>query len=232
MCMSRDKKFIVALIILGIIMVLRFSSITEWMSLAQLKAHRDYLQQVVSQHYLLSVICYISLYIAAVAFSMPVGVVLTLAGGFLFGVIAGVFYANIGATLGATIAFLLVRYLIGETIQQKYAVQLAQFNKAMKRYGKNYLLVIRFIAVIPFFLVNILVGLTNLPLWTFMWTTAIGILPGSLVYTFAGQQLNEIESLRDVFSLKILLAFLLLALLALLPILVTYMQQWYKMPKK
>jgi len=230
--MFRDKKFIVALIILGIIIVLQFLPITEWMSLTQLKAHRDYLQQVVSEHYLLSVICYISLYITAVAFSIPVGVLLTLAGGFLFGVIAGLFYANIGATLGATISFLLVRYLIGKTIQQKYAAQLAKFNKVMKLYGKNYLLVIRFIAVIPFFLVNILVGLTNLSLWTFIWTTAIGILPGSLVYTFAGQQLNEIESLRDIFSFNILLAFFFLALLALLPIIAMYMQQWHKMPKK
>ena len=105
---------------------------------------------------------------------------------------------------------------------------MAQFNKAMKLYGKNYLLVIRFVAVIPFFLVNILVGLTNLSLWTFIWTTAIGILPGSLVYTFAGQQLNEIESLRDIFSFNILLAFFFLALLALLPIIVTYVQQWHK----
>jgi len=230
--MSRDKKFIVAFIILGIIIVLRFSSITEWMSLTQLKVHRDYLQQVVSEYYLLSVICYISLYVAAVALSIPVGVLLTLAGGFLFGVIAGLFYTNIGATLGATIAFLLVRYLVGKTIQQKYAVQLAQFNKAMKLYGKNYLLVIRFIAVIPFFLVNILVGLTNLSLWTFIWTTAIGILPGSLVYTFAGQQLNEIESLRDIFSFNILLIFFFLALFALIPVMVTYMQQWHKMLKK
>jgi len=224
----KDKKLVVAFIIVGIIIILRFSSLTEWMSLAQLKIHRDYLQQVVSEHYLLSVICYIGLYIAAVAFSIPVGVILTLAGGFLFGVIAGLFYTNIGATLGATIAFLFIRYFIGEAIQKKYAVQLVQFNKAMKLYGENYLLVIRFIAVIPFFLVNILVGLTNLSLWTFVWTTAIGILPGSLVYTFAGQQLNEIESLRDVFSFKILLAFSFLSLLALLPIIVTYMQQRHK----
>ncbi len=226
--MFRDKKFIVALVILAIIIVLRFSSITEWMSLAQLKAHRDYLQQVVSEHYLLSVICYISLYIVAVALSIPVGALLTLAGGFLFGVIAGLFYTNIGATLGATIAFLLVRYLIGETIQKKYAVQLEKFNKAMKLYGKNYLLMIRFIAGIPFFLVNILAGLTNLPLWTFIWTTAIGILPGSLVYTFAGQQLNEIESLRDIFSFNILFGLFLLALLALLPVIIRYMKQGYK----
>ena len=226
--MFKNKNFIVAFIILGIIVALRFSSITDWMNFAQLKAHRDYLQKVVSEHYLLSVIGYISLYIVAVAFSMPVGVILTLAGGFLFGVIAGLFYTNICATLGATIAFLLVRYLIGETIQRKYAMQLAQFNRAMKLYGKNYLLVIRFIAVIPFFLVNIIVGLTNLSLWTFIWTTAIGILPGSLIYTFAGQQLGEIESLRDIFSFNILLVFFLLALFALLPIIVTYVQQWHK----
>ncbi len=216
---------------MGIIVMVRFSGIAEWISLDQLKTHRDYLQQVIVNHYLLAVFCYISLYITVVAFSLPIGAVLTVAGGFLFGIIAGVFYTNIGATVGATIAFLLVRYLIGDTVQQKYAVQLAQFNKSIERYGSNYLLVIRFIAVIPFFLVNALAGLTNLSLWAFIWTTAIGILPGSLVYAFAGQQLNEIESLRDIFSFNMLLLFFFLALLALLPVIVTYLQQRYKIAK-
>ncbi len=211
--------------------MIRFSGITEWISLDQLKTHREYLQQVIANHYLLAVFCYISFYVTAVAFSLPIGAVLTVAGGFLFGIIAGTFYTNIGATVGATIAFLLVRYLIGDTVQQKYAVPLAQFNKSIERYGSNYLLVIRFIAVIPFFLVNALAGLTNLSLWTFIWTTAIGILPGSLVYAFAGQQLNEIESLRDIFSFNMLLVLFFLALLALLPVIVTYLQQRYKIAK-
>ncbi|HEB41686.1 MAG TPA: TVP38/TMEM64 family protein [Candidatus Dependentiae bacterium] len=226
-----NKKLIVLFILVGIIIMVRFSGITEWVSLAQLKMHRDYLQQVIANHYLLAVLFYISCYITAVAFSLPIGAILTVAGGFLFGIIAGTFYTNIGATVGATIAFFLVRYLIGDTVQQKYAVQLARFNKSMEQYGSNYLLVIRFIAVIPFFLVNILAGLTNLPLLTFIWTTAIGILPGSLVYTFAGQQLNNIEAVSDIFSFNMLLVFFFLAFFALLPVIVTYMQQRYKAVK-
>jgi uncharacterized membrane protein YdjX (TVP38/TMEM64 family) len=138
----------------------------------------------------------------------------------LFGTFLGAVYANIGATLGAIGAFLLVRYSFGAALQRKYAQQLVRFNKAMHEEGMSYLLSVHFIAVIPFFLVNILAGLTQVPLWTFIWTTSVGIFPGSLVYAFAGQQLNTIENVRDIFSLKLLLAFLLLAMLAALPILI------------
>lgn len=220
-----NKKIIFFFIFIAIIVLIQAVGVTKWISLEQLKMHRDYLQHVVSHHYFLSVFFYIVVYVIAIAFSLPIGAILTIAGGFLFGVIAGTFYTNIGATSGATLSFLLVRYFVGDAIQQKYAVQLEQFNKLIALYGSNYLLVIRFIAVIPFFLVNILAGMTTISLWVFIWTTAIGILPASFVYTFAGQQLTTIESVNDLFSWRMLLMFFCLALLALVPIIFSYRQQ-------
>jgi uncharacterized membrane protein YdjX (TVP38/TMEM64 family) len=111
-----------------------------------------------------------------------------------------------------------VRYLIGSYIQKKYRDQLASFNRALASGQVSYLLAIHFIAIIPFPLINLLAALTHVPLWTFIWTTAVGILPGSLIYAFAGNQLTTIHSLKDIFSFNIMVAFVLLALLALLPL--------------
>lgn len=219
-------RLLIVLVVLGAIIALRYSGIRNYINVAQLKEQRTYLQAMVEQHYLRSVFLYIVLYTAVVAFSLPVAAVFTIAGGFLFGILFGAIYANIGATLGAIIAFLLVRYLIGNAVQQKYQVQLARFNEQFKAHGTSFLLSIHFIAVIPFFLINAFAGLTQVSLWTFIWTTSVGIFPGALVYAFAGQQLNAIQTVRDVFSPNIIIAFALLALLAMVPMLFKKFMKW------
>ncbi len=201
-----------------LIIALRFSGVGGYITLEMIQEKRAQLEQFVSMHYLWSVFAYIIFYIAAAALALPLASLGTVVSGFLFGVIAGTIYTNIGATIGATIFFLLVRYSFGNSLQARYQKQLAWFNKQMDAYGISYLIAVRFLALIPFFVVNLLIGLTNVPLQTFIWTTSLGIIPGSFVYAFAGRQLATMTSLRDIFSLNILLAFALLASLALLPI--------------
>ncbi len=214
------KRLLIVCIILGIIITLRFVGIGEYINLQQIKHHKEYLQYIVEYNYNFAVFAYIILYSVAVTLALPVAAVLTVAGGFFFGTLLGALYSNIGATIGATLLFLMVRYLIGNMLQKKYSPQLKRFNDAMQENGIYYLLTVHLIAVIPFFLINILAGLTNISLWTFVWTTSVGIFPGSLVFAFAGTQFAEIESIRDVFSFNIILAFILLALLALLPVII------------
>jgi len=143
---------------------------------------------------------------------------LTLAGGFLFHLFPGIIYVNVAATVGATLGFLFARYILGNKVQEKYASQLERFNRELDENGHLYLLTLRLIPAFPFFLINLLAGLTKVSLKTFFWTTMVGILPGSLVYSFAGSQLNTIESVEDIFSGSIIAAFLALALFALLPV--------------
>lgn len=212
-----QKRLIIFVILLAIIFGIRFTGVGNYLTMEHLKANRDYLQLLVQENYLRSVLIYIAFYIGIAALSLPLAALLTVAGGFLFGVFFGAVYANIGATIGATISFLLVRHLLGSMLQQKYAKQLVRFNEEVNQYGANYLLTMHLIALVPFFVVNILAGLTNISLWTFIWTTSAGIFPGAFVYTFAGQQLGTINTMRDILSLKILLAFGLLGLLALVP---------------
>jgi uncharacterized membrane protein YdjX (TVP38/TMEM64 family) len=220
--MKKHPKNIIALLVLiAVIVGIRLSGISDYLTLETLQKNRDALLALVRERYVLSVILYIAVYIAAVALNLPGGAVLTLAGGYLFGTVAAVVFVNIGATIGAVLAFLTARYLLGRRIQESYAVQLAKFNKEMDRNGMRYLLTMRLIPVFPFFLVNFLSGLTRVPLATFLWTTAVGIIPATAVFAYAGQQLGTVRSAGDILSPRILAAFIALALFVLFPALRT-----------
>jgi len=214
-----NKKYIAFASLVAIASVIVWwTGISSYITLEQLKLYREQLQSIVRDHYLLSVFEYIIFFAIATALFMPITVVLTIAGGFLFGVFTGAIYANIGATLGGLIAFLMVRYSFGVWLQKRYAKELVRFNQLVQEDGAGYLLSMQFLPITPFFLINLLAGMTKMSLWTFIWTTSVGIFPGTLLYTFAGQQLNTIEQVSDIFSYPILMALILLALLAVLPI--------------
>lgn len=206
--------------IIVLIIGIRMAGLYEYLTLENLQSSKILLANFVAKNYSLAVITYIISYIIITALSLPGAAIMTLAGGFLFGIAIGALYVNIGATFGATGAFLCARYLLGDFLQKKYAPKLQTFNDEITTNGYSYLLTLRFIPVFPFFLINILTGLTRIPLATFIWTTSLGIIPGSLAYTFAGHELNRINSLTEILSPHVILAFCLLAGLALLPLLI------------
>ncbi len=223
----------VALVALAILMaasiMLYALDIFEWLTLAYIQEQADLFAVFAHQRYWYAVMLYIFSYILIAALSIPIAALVTLTGGYLFGTIAGACYTNIGATIGATIVFLIVRYSIGDYIQQRFAQQLMQFNRLFNQYGANFLLMARFIVLFPFFLVNMLAGLTAVSVGTFVWTTALGIFPGSLVYTFAGRQLKEIRRVEDIFSWPVMLACVALAALLLIPIIAKHFKiGWIK----
>jgi uncharacterized membrane protein YdjX (TVP38/TMEM64 family) len=212
------KQIILFSIVVVVILLVRLSGAGSYLTVENLKKNKELLQHFIDARYLLSVALYVAVYILTVTFSLPGATVLTLAGGFLFHLFPGILYVNVAATVGATLGFLFARYILGNSIQEKYAPQLERFNHELAENGHLYLLTLRLIPVFPFFLINLLAGLTRVGLKTFFWTTLVGILPGSFVYCFAGSQLNTIESVEDVFSANIIAAFLALALFALLPV--------------
>lgn len=205
---------------IAVIVIVRSSPLGGLFTFENLQQHRESLLLFVKDHYWLSVLSYICLYILVASLSLPGAAVLTLAGGFLFGTSASTLYVNIGATTGASFAFLVARYLLGNRLQEKYQGQLSKFNTEIERSGKSYLLTLRFIPVFPFFLINFLAGLTAIPFWTFIWTTSIGIIPGTAVYAFAGQQIGSLNSLSEILSKRIIAVFVVLALFALVPVIV------------
>jgi uncharacterized membrane protein YdjX (TVP38/TMEM64 family) len=214
------KKIIIVVIFVLIIAAIKFFNLDTYFTFENLKAQKEVLSNFVSENYIYSILLFISLYIVSVAFMIPIATVLTLSGGFLFGSLFGVIYVNIGATLGAILAFLFARYIVGDKVQAKYEKQLSKFNKELEANKYQYLFSLRFLPIFPFFLVNFLCGVTKLDLKTFIITTALGILPGSFVYTYAGNQLSRINSIKDIFSRNILYAFILLGVITLIPVVI------------
>lgn len=222
---KHGKQIILLILFITVIVLIGFSSISDFLTFESVKKNRDVLLAFAGENYLFSVLLYIAAYVLVVAFSIPGAVVLTLVGGFLFGTLLTVLYVNVGATMGAALAFLIARYLIGDRLQNKYEVQLAKFNKEIAKNGVRYLLTLRFIPVFPFFLINFLSGLTSIPLTTFIWTTSLGILPGTAVYAYAGQQLGAITTMSEILSTRVLVVFLLLGLFAIFPILLDHVKK-------
>jgi uncharacterized membrane protein YdjX (TVP38/TMEM64 family) len=211
------KSILIIAALILLILLIRLSGLTDYLTFENLKLHRQSLLDHVQAHYRVSTVLFVVIYVVVAALSIPGGAVLTLAGGFLFGTVTTIILANVGATIGAVCAFFLTRHVIGNWVHRRYAPQLQNFNKEFAQNGAYYLLFLRLVPLFPFFLINMFAGLTKIPLKTFLWTTSLGIVPGDAVYAFAGSQLGTINSIEGIFSRNILIAFALLALFALIP---------------
>ncbi len=205
-------------LLIAVVLLLRFTVFGEYITFEKVKENSGILWRYVEAHYFRAVLIFIVLYIST-AFFVPGTLMLTITGGFLFGVLPGTLYATLGALTGASLAFLTSRYLAGNWVQERYRFHLLWLNEEIRRNGPVYLISLRVIPVVPFFLVNFLAGLTRTSYWTFLWTTFAGMLPGSVVYSFAGQQLRTVTSLEDIFSPGFVLALVVMTLLLLGPIL-------------
>jgi len=214
------NRIILFLVLILIILFIRHLGIHKQVTISSLKKNTNLLESYIQKNYMVSVIAYIALYVLLSSLALPVSAVLTIAGGFLFGTVLGALYSNIGATIGSSISFLAIRYFIGTFIQVRFGDRLKSFNREFQRHGYSYLLSIHFVSVVPLFLINIFAALANVSFWTFVWTTTVGVMPGFLLYSFAGKQLTSIESAKDIFSLQIVLALIALAIIAILPIVI------------
>ncbi len=213
------KKIIIALIIIVIIIGIRVFGAGRYINFEEIRRNRESLRALVSKRYFLFVTGYMLTYLLTAAFAVPlVSEPLTLAGGLMFGALPGAIYTNIGATAGASMAFLFSRYLLGGWIQQRFQFRLVSLNREIERNGYRYLLSLRLTPLVSFTLVDLLAGITKIPLKTFIWTTSVGILPASLIYSYAGSRLRYIDSAMDIFSQRMLIALALLALLPVLPV--------------
>lgn len=216
-------RIIVFLLIVAAALLTKVMLPDDYFTIDQIQQHKEQLLSFIKTHYIQAVLTFISLYIATALF-LPGALALTVAGGMMFGAFSAALYANIGATTGAVLAFLAARFVIGGWVQERFKEQLHQFNHELSQRGHNYLLILRILPIAPFFVINYCAGLTKIPLKTFVWTTFVGMVPGSLIYAYIGEQLRYINAASDIFSGKILLALLLLALFALLPIILHHLQ--------
>ena len=213
-------KLVIALIFAAAIAAFFLFDLKQYVTLESLKANRDQLLAYTQAHFTKAVAIFIGLYLLQTTFSLPGGAILTLTGGFLFGSFLGTAIVIVPATLGALLAFLASRYLLRDWVERKFGDRLKTIQKGFAKNSFSYLLTLRLIPLFPFFLVNLVSGLTRISLGTYLVATALGIIPGTFVFANAGGQLGSINSLSEIVSPRVLGAFGLLGLFALvLPVL-------------
>lgn len=213
------KKIFIIALFLGLIVLFKALGWDAYVSFEMLKAKKELLSSFVEANFLLSALALMGAYALSVALMFPIATVFTLAAGFMFGPFWGLLFAVLGASIGAVGSFYVARLLLGESLQTKYANELQRFNKELQTNGYSYLFALRLLPIFPFFLINLLCGLTRIDSKTFFITTAIGIIPGGFVYAYAGSQLSTINALGDVFTKEMALALMLLGALSLIPVL-------------
>lgn len=215
---SNPGKIAITIVLALALGTFLYFDLGQFLSLTTLKEHRDGLLAFTEANVAAAVVIFIIVYAVVTGLSLPGAVILTLAGGFLFGAVGATLCVNVGATTGATLAFLTARYLLRDTVEHKFGKWLSRFQEGFTQNAFSYLLTLRLIPLVPFFVVNLVSGLTRVNVGTYVAATAIGIIPGSFVYAYAGRQLGTLNSLKEIMSPNVIGAFVLLGLLALVPI--------------
>ena len=188
----------------------------RYLSFEQLKASQASFAQLHAEQPLAVAAVYFLIYVLATALSIPGAVIITLAGGAIFGLWQGLLIVSFASTVGATLAFLASRFLLRDWVEARFGQRLADINAGVNREGGFYLFTLRLIPVVPFFLINLLMGLTRMKVWTYYWVSQIGMLAGTAVYVNAGTQLAQLESLQGILSPALLGSFVLLGLFPLI----------------
>jgi len=230
--MSANKSLPLRLLLIAVLAVIALAAwrlgLVDQLNLETLKARHADLSAWTQAHLGLAFTGFFVLYVVVTAVSIPGAAVLTLAAGALFGLLAGIVLVSFASTLGATLAFLSARFVLRDSLETRYRERLQSINAGVKRDGGFYLFTLRLVPLFPFFLINLLSGLTALPTRTFYWVSQLGMLPGTIAYVFAGTQLAQIQNARDVLSPGLISAFV---LLGILPLLMRNMVQWMQARK-
>jgi len=225
---KKSLRFIPLVVLVGAIVAAYHYGLQNYLSLESIKAQKEYFQSIIEAQPVFAPLAFIGIYAGAVALSLPIATLLTLLSGFLFGLIKGTLLTVTGATIGASIVFMVAKTSLGSTLRDKAGSFYTKIEANMKENAVGYLLFMRLVPIFPFVAVNVVPALFNVPLRTFVLTTFWGIIPGSAAYVYFGQQLGSIEALSDLASPEVLSAFVLLGAFALIPTL--YAQ--YKKRKK
>jgi uncharacterized membrane protein YdjX (TVP38/TMEM64 family) len=206
-------------LLFGVIIVVApaflFSPLGDWLSIDKLKESRDLLQYLVETRPVLCAAGFFLLCVVATAACFPAAPVLGITAGALFGLWPGLLLVLVASSIGSTIAFLDSRYLLREWVKRRFARRIGPIDRGMERHGALYLLMLRFNPIVPYWLVNLAMGVTAIGLKTYVALTPAGLMPATFLYVNAGTQLATIDSARDVFSPGVLLALLLLSLFPL-----------------
>lgn len=206
------RRLIVVLAIIASIFAFYHFGFHEYLTLEAIKAQQGNFASAYAENPVLVLGIFFAVYVISTALSLPGAALLTLLGGALFGLVTGTVVVSFASTIGATMAFLGSRFLLRDWVQQKFGDKLKTINEGVARDGAFYLFSLRLIPVVPFFVINLAMGLTPIRAWTYFWVSQIGMFLGTIVFVNAGTQLAQIESLGDIASPGLLASFAALGL--------------------
>ncbi|MEE9911556.1 MAG: TVP38/TMEM64 family protein [Deltaproteobacteria bacterium] len=212
---SRLKKIVLFVVLACLVAAFFLLDLNRYFTLDYIKQSRDSFAAFYAQNRILTIAVYMLLYIAVTALSLPGATVMTLIGGALFGFATGLVAVSFASTIGAALACFVSRYLLRSWVEQKFGDKLAAIHAGLEKEGAFYLFTLRLIPLFPFFVINLLMGLTRMKLWTFYWVSQIGMLAGTAVYVNAGKELGKIESLSGILSPTLIISFVILGLFPL-----------------
>jgi pyruvate/2-oxoglutarate dehydrogenase complex dihydrolipoamide dehydrogenase (E3) component/uncharacterized membrane protein YdjX (TVP38/TMEM64 family) len=207
------KKLIILAIFAAIAIAFVSFDLGQYLTLDFIKSQQTAIHDYYLQHQLLTLLTYFAVYVIVTAVSLPGAAVMTLAAGAFFGLIYGVILVSFASSIGATCAFLASRYVLRDAVQKRFPDRLKTINQGIEKDGVFYLFALRLVPAFPFFVINLLMGLTSIKTWSFYWVSQLGMFAGTVVYVNAGTQLAQIESLSGILSPTIVLSFVLLAIL-------------------
>ncbi|GAB4152011.1 MAG: bifunctional TVP38/TMEM64 family protein/FAD-dependent oxidoreductase [Sphingomonadales bacterium] len=208
----RWKKIALVAFIVALIAAFFAFDLRQYLTLEALKQSQEQLAALRADQPLLVLGVYFAVYVAVTALSLPGAAIMTLAGGALFGLVTGTIVVSFASTIGATLAFLVARYVLRDTVKRRFANRMAAIDAGVERDGGFYLFTLRLVPVFPFFIINLVMGLTAMKTWTFYWVSQVGMLAGTVVYVNAGTQLAQVRSLGDIVSPELIGSFVLLGI--------------------
>jgi len=209
------RKAAIVVLIIVCLAAFKYLGLGQYLTLDYLKQSQERFAGLYAARPLAVIAVYMLIYILATALSLPGAVIMTLAGGALFGLLVGTVVISFASTIGATLACLVSRFLLRDWVQKKFGERLAPINRGIEQEGGFYLFTMRLVPAFPFFLINLAMGVTRIPLLQYYWVSQIGMLPGTIVYVNAGKELAKIDSVSGILSPSLLASF---ALLGLFPI--------------
>lgn len=213
--MNKSKLILIA-VLACILAAISYFDIGQYLNLEYFKTQQDLVKDYVATHHLVAALLFFGIYIVVTALSIPGAAFMTLIAGAIFGLLEGLLLVSFASTLGATAAMLVARFLLREPIQNRFADQLKTINAGVEKEGAFYLFTLRLVPIVPFFVINLVMGLTTMPARTFFWVSQVGMFAGTIVFVNAGTQIANITSLSGILSPGIILSFVLLGVFPLL----------------
>ena len=222
--MQLKKKIIIFLFLFLIIVIVGFNY-DDVLNLKVIKQRYQELQSLIDVNPFFYYFIFFIIYIVVTALALPISLLKTLLAGALFGLLPGVILTSFASTIGSTLCFLLSRYLFKDYVQGKYQKYLGKINKGIKDEGLLYLLFLRLSPIFPFFVINLTFGLTHMKWTNFYWISQLGMLPATILFINAGVQLAQINDVKDILTLNIIISF---SALGLLPIITKRIYERFK----